>query len=318
MVLKAEGMAPVSFGITTPQHHVSYEELLRLWQRAEELGYNSAWVFDHFIPIAGAVEGPCLEAMVTLTALAVQTRQLRVGVLVSGNTYRHPAVHANMAATLDVVTGGRVEWGMGAAWYGLEHSMYGIPFPPTGRRIRMMGEAIQVMKRLWMEPRVTFRGRYYQLTDAFCEPKPVQNPHPPVWVGGGGESLTLPIVAEHADGWNYMAPPEQYAQKLQVLARHCGDRARDIASIRKSIHFVLGIDRDQRRARDKAENAYARSGVPVGEDRESAIIGTPAECVDQLGQYVALGVDHFIVVMRPPYDYEGLELFAREVVPSFG
>ena len=195
--------------------------------------------------------------------------------------------------------------------------MYGIPFTPTGQRIRRMGEAIKVMKRLWVEPKASFRGRYYVLTGALCEPKPVQRPHPPIWVGGGGERLTLPIVAAQADGWNYMAPPDQYAAKLKVLAQRCRGAGRDISSIRKSVHFVLGIHHDKNRAREKAEDAYVRFGMPREEAEGSAIIGTPGECVQRIGQYMGLGVDHFIVEMRPPYDYEGLELFTREVVPSF-
>ena len=129
--------------------------------------------------------------------------------------------------------------------------------------------------------------------------------------------MTLAIVAAQADGWNYMAPPDQYADKLRVLAQHCRDVGRDIASLRKSVHFVLGIHHDRSRAREKAEDAYVRFGVPKEEALDSAIFGTPAECVQRISQYVDLGVDHFIVEMRPPYDYEGLELFAREVVPSF-
>lgn len=302
------------FGITTPQHHVTYEELLRVWRAAEELGYDSAWLFDHFLPIAGDVEGPCLEGMVTL---ASQTKRLRVGMLVLGNTYRHPAVVANMAATLDIVSGGRLELGIGAAWYKLEHAGYGIPFPPTGHRIRMLAESLQVLKRLWTGQKVSFQGRYYTLTYALCQPKPVQRPHPPLWVGGAGERLTLRVVAEHADGWDTMAPPQEYSRKLKVLEDHCRAVGRDISTIRKAIHFVLGIDADQGRAEAKASEAFLRFGAPADEANRSAISGTPQECTRRIREYVDLGVTHFIVEMRPPYDYEGLELFAQEVVPAF-
>ena len=307
----------VQFGITTPQHHVTYRELLQVWRAADNLGYDSAWLFDHFLPIAGDVDGPCLDGMVTLTALAVQTQRLRVGMLVLGNTYRHPAVVANMAAALDIVSGGRLELGVGAAWYGQEHTAYGIPFPRTARRIRMLGEALQVMKLLWTEPKVNFTGRYYSLTDARCQPKPVQTPHPPLWVGGAGERLTLRVVAEHADGWNSMAPTEEYTRKLQVLADHCRTVGRDINSIRKSIHFVLGIDSDGRRAEAKAVDAYIRFDIPAESASRSAIIGTPEGCIERLREYHALGVSHFIIEMRPPYDYGMLELFADKVIPAF-
>ena len=304
------------FGITTPQHHVTYEELSRVWQAAEDLGYDSGWLFDHFLPIAGDVKGPCLEGMVTLAAMAVQTQRLRVGMMVLGNTYRHPAVVANMASTLDIVSGGRLELGMGAAWYGQEHSGYGIPFPPMGRRIRMLGESLQVLKLLWTEPKVNFQGRYYTLTDALCQPKPVQKPHPPLWVGGAGERLTLRVVAEHADGWDTMAPPQEYSHKLRVLGDHCRAVGRDVNAILKSIHFVLGIDSDRARAKEKAVDAFLRFGAPAEEANQSAIIGTPQECVEQLQQYVDLGVSHFIIEMRPPYDYQDLEMFAEKVIPA--
>ena len=307
----------LQFGITTPQNHVTYDELQRVWQAAEELGYDSAWLFDHFLPIWGDVEGPCLEAMVTLTALAMRTQRLRVGVLVLGNTYRHPAVLAKMAASLDIVTQGRLELGMGAAWYGLEHESYGIPFPRTADRIHMLGEALQVMKLLWTEPRVNFRGRYYSLTDARCQPKALQTPHPPLWVGGGGERLTLRVVAEYADGWDYMGSPEAYSQKLRVLADHCKAVGRDIGSVRKAVHLVLGIDHDPRRAEAKTMDAFLRFGISPEEARQGAIMGTPQQCIDRIGQYAALGVGHFIIELRPPYDYGELELFAKEVIPAF-
>ena len=304
------------FGITTPQHHVTYEELRRVWQAAEDLGYDSAWLFDHFLPITGDVEGPCLEGMVTVAALAVQTQRLRVGMMVLGNTYRHPALVANMASTLDIVSGGRLELGMGAAWYRLEHSGYGIPFPPVGRRLRMLGESLQVLKLLWTEPKVNFQGRYYTLTDALCQPKPVQKPHPPLWVGGAGERLTLRVVAEHADGWDTMAPLQEYSHKLRVLGDHCRAVGRDVNAIRKAIHFVLGIDSDRARAKEKAVDAFVRFGVPAEEAQQAAIIGTPHECVETLREYVDLGVSHFIVEMRPPHDYRALELFAEKVIPA--
>lgn len=307
----------VLFGITTPQHHVTYPELLRVWQAADELGFDSAWLFDHFLPIAGDVEGPCLEAMVTLAALAVQTQRLRVGTLVLANTYRHPTLLANMGVALDLVSNGRLELGLGAAWYAREHQAYGIPFPSTATRIRMMGEALQVVKLLWTESKVNFQGRYYTLTDALCQPKPIQRPHPPLWVGGGGERLTLRILAEHADGWDYMAPLPEYGRKLQVLADHCRAVGRDIQSIQKAIHFVLGIDYDRQRAESKAVDAYLRFGIPAEEVHQSAIIGTPDECIEHLRQYMALGVSHFIIELRPPYDYEGMELFMEKVIPAF-
>ena len=307
----------IRFGMTSPQNYVRYQELQRLWHAADELGYDSAWLFDHFLPVAGAEEGPYLESIVTLTALAMQTARLRLGPLVLGNTYRHPAIVANMIAALDIVSGGRVELGLGAGSFERDHLAYGIPFPSTSTRIHMLEEALTVVKLLWTRSKCTFEGKCYTLNEAVCEPKPVQNPHPPIWVGGGGERLTLPIVARHADGWNFMATPQVYKHKLDVLSKHCEAAERDVTSIRKSIHFVLCIDQDGARAESKALEAYVQYGSLSEGSELWAIIGSPEKCIARLREYADLGVTDFIVAMRQPYDYEGLELFAEKVIPAF-
>ena len=196
------------FGIKTAQQHTTYEEMLRVWREADSLPiFEHAWLFDHFQPIVADRTGPCLEGWTLLAALATQTQRLRVGVMVTGVTYRHPVVLANMAATVDVITRGRLAFGIGAAWNEREHASYGIPFYPDAERIRRLGEACEVIRRLWTETAADFDGQYYQLKEARCEPKPIQQPHPPFVIGGGGEQLTLRVAARHATIWNYSTVP---------------------------------------------------------------------------------------------------------------
>ena len=304
----------VTFGIAPQQLHVGYDELLAVWKLAEDLGYDCGWMPDHFLPLAGDEDGPYIEEWTTITALAMQAPRMRVGPLVLGNTFRNPGIVAKMGAALDIVTGGRLEMGLGAAWFQREHRMYGIPFPPVSQRIDMLGEALQVIRRLWTEPRVDFQGKHYTMTDAMCQPRPVQQPHPTLWVGGAGEKRTMRVIARHADGWNCSVPPEEYAHKLEVLKRHCGDAGTDADAIRKSIYFVLGVHEDGNRAREIAQETLGRFGVRV---QKALIAGTPGECVEQIRPFVEMGVSHFIVELQTPYDHAGLELFAKKVMPEF-
>lgn len=232
------------FGIQTPPQLTSWESLKRIWQLGEVLGFHTAWVFDHFFPIFADPGGPCLEAWTTLSALAAHTQRMQVGVLVTGNTYRHPALLANMAVSVDHVSGGRLILGLGAAWFEQEHRAYGIPFPPRGERIRRLDESLALLKLLWTEERVTFKGRYYELRDAYCEPKPLQRPHPPIMVGGGGERMTLRVVARHADQWNTFGSPETFKKKIALLEEHCREIGRDPDTIEKSVLLQLKLTAD--------------------------------------------------------------------------
>jgi alkanesulfonate monooxygenase SsuD/methylene tetrahydromethanopterin reductase-like flavin-dependent oxidoreductase (luciferase family) len=247
--------------------------------------------------------------------MAAQTSRLRCGILVVGNTYRHPAVQANIAATLDHISGGRLEWGVGAGWWELEHQEYHIPFHTTARRIRMLAESARVQKLLWTQPRATFEGRYYQLTDALCEPKPLQDPLP-LWMGGMGEQLTLRAVAESADGWNtFFMPVEAYRRKLDVLAEHCAAVGRDPRDIRKSLALGAAIAPTEAGARERAEQMARAVNVPPETLRNIMLVGTPEQAAERLLDYVALGVGDFLLGARPPYDYDTLRLFIERVAP---
>jgi len=305
----------IRFGVHAGPQNTGYADSVRLWQTAEASGYDWASVFDHFIPIQSDPHGPCLEGPTLLAAMAAQTSRLRCGILVVGNTYRHPAVQANIAATLDHISGGRLEWGVGAGWWELEHQEYHIPFHTTARRIRMLGESSRVQKLLWTQPRATFEGRYYQLTDALCEPKPLQDPLP-LWIGGMGEQLTLRAVAESADGWNtFLMPVEAYRHKLDVLAGHCAAVGRDPRDIRKSLAFGAVICETEAAARERVEQAARAMNVPPETVRDRVLVGTPEQAAERLLRYVELGVGDFLVTTRAPFDYETLRLFIERVAP---
>jgi F420-dependent oxidoreductase-like protein len=229
------------FGIKTAPQYTTYADMLRVWQEADEVPImEHAWLFDHFMPIVGDPTGPCLEGWTLLAAFAALTKRLRVGLMVTGNTYRHPAVLANMAATVDIISNGRLDFGIGAGWNEMEHSAYGIPLYAPGERIRRLGEACEVIRLMWTEKAPSFEGKYYQIKNAYCEPKPVQKPYPPIVIGGSGEQLTLRMVARYADIWNFVGGPvDLFQHKIQVLTEHCNAIGRDPAAIEYSIQMMV-------------------------------------------------------------------------------
>ncbi|MCW2996076.1 MAG: family F420-dependent class oxidoreductase [Conexibacter sp.] len=296
------------FGIHAGQQHATFDEYLAIWQLAEEVGLDWASVFDHFLPIQSDPTGPCFEGFTLLAAMAAHTERLRCGVIVTGVTYRNPAVLANMAATIDHVSHGRMELGLGAAWYEDEHEQYGVPFPRIGIRMDMLDEACRIVRALWTETRATVVGEHFAVRDALCEPKPLQD-RLPLWIGGSGEKRTLRIVAEHADGWNtFHGDVAEYQHKLDVLARHCADVGRDPAEIRKQI-VARAILRD---TEAEAQEAARELGAPT----EGMIIGTAEQCVARLEDHRRLGVQDFLVLARPPMDRRTIELLAAEVAPA--
>ena len=258
------------FGIKTAQLHATHEGLLDVWREADTLPiFEHAWVNDHFMPLGDNPAGPCLEGWTLLATLAAQTRRLRVGVMVTGNTYRHPAVLAKMAATVDIIAHGRLNFGIGAGWSEREHLAYGIPLPPPGERIRRLGEACEMIRRLWTETVVSFDGRYYHLSEAYCEPKPIQKPYPPFVIGGDGEQLIQRVVARYADIWDCSVDsPEEYRHKSAVLDSYCTAIGRDPATIERSRHISidpsdLGTARLQTRSFIEAGATHFIYHVPV-------------------------------------------------------
>ena len=226
------------YAIKTAPQHTTYKDMLAVWQAADEIDlFESAWTFDHFYPIFSDWTGPCMEAWVTTTGLAQATKRIRVGVMVTGNVYRHPAVLANMAASLDIVSDGRLEFGIGAGWNQQECDAYGIELWPLRERFDRFDEALDVIDLLLTQETSNYDGKYYQLAEARCEPKPVQSPRPPFVVGGGGEKRTLRSVARKADHWNFPGGGvEVLKAKKAVLEKHCADLGRNVDDITISTH----------------------------------------------------------------------------------
>jgi F420-dependent oxidoreductase-like protein len=225
----------------------SYAELERFWRLADELGFYGVWDYDHFYgpdaigdAVARDYRKDTLEAWTTLAAMATVVKRARVGCLVTGVTYRNPAVLAKMAVTVDHISGGRLEFGLGAAWHEAEHRGYGIPFPSAGERIAILDEALRVIKALWTEDTASFDGQHFRLEDAICNPKPVQKPHPPIVVAGQGAKKSLRVVATHADEWNGTAiEPAEWSRISHVLTSHCDAIGRDPAAIRRGVQVFL-------------------------------------------------------------------------------
>lgn len=219
-----------------------YAVLERFWADADELGYHGVWNYDHFygLHVAGQpLELPTLEGWTTLSAMAKVVHRARVGCMVTGVTYRHPALLANMAVSVDHISGGRLEFGLGAAWHDAEHLTYGMEFPSAGTRIAMLDEACEVIRRLWTEERVDHDGRFWTLRDALCEPKPVQD-RIPIVIGGSGPKKTLRVVAKHADEWNAPAATAEDFRRLSgILDEHCAAVGRDPGDIRRSVQLFL-------------------------------------------------------------------------------
>lgn len=260
----------------------SWADTLDLVRHAEATGWDGAWFADHFMPNTPEATGPTNECWTTIAALAAAIPRIRLGALVTGNTYRHPAVLANIAATADNISGGRIVLGLGAGWQQNEHEKYGIPFYDLKGRMDRFEEACQVVTSLLREERTTFEGTFYQVTDAPLDPKPVQQPLP-LLIGGGGEKRTLRIAARYANEWNVWGTPETLRQKMGVLDRHCADVGRDPGHIQRSAQALLFMS-DDPGAKEKA----AKSG-------RAAIGGTPADIRDVMQEYNDAGVSEFIV-----------------------
>ena len=235
-------MHPLRFGLKLSQA-APMATLTRIWQIADDHGFDHCWDMDHFASLGGADDLDIFEAWTLLAGMAARTTRTRIGCSVTGNTYRHPAVLAKAAVTVDHLSGGRLEFGIGAGWAENEHTMLGLPFGTARDRADRLEEALPVIRSLWTQPRTTFAGVHYQLADAVAEPKPVQTPHPPIWIGGVGRRRTLRMAAEHAAVWN--APggsPEQVAELSAVLDRHCADIGRDPGEIRRSVQIRVPAD----------------------------------------------------------------------------
>ena len=314
----------MQFGLQHPNFNFDYDgrdasqiidSLKKLATKAENLSFDSIWVMDHFhqISMVGKQDEPMLEGWTTLSVLAGITSKIKLGTLVTGAVYRHPSVLAKMAATLDVLSKGRLFMGIGAAWNQEESSAYGIPFPPNKERLLRLEEAIQIIRKMWTEePAANFNGKYYQIRNAYCNPKPLQKPSPPIMVGGTGERQTLKIVAKYADACNLFGSLETVKRKLSVLREHCKSVGRDYDSILKTkLGFVI-IDKD--RAMGEKRVQQISKVMPEDQIREFVIYGTPEDVLKQIELLEEAGIQYFIADLEPDKEPEALETFADSII----
>jgi F420-dependent oxidoreductase-like protein len=282
----------------------------------ERLGYDSVWLDDHLM----FGKQPILECWTTLSALSAVTSKIRLGTMVTCNSFRNPALLAKMAATLDVISNGRLELGIGAGVQKNEHIAYGIPFPEPRERIARLKESVEIIKKMWTEEKTSYEGKYYGVDEAVCEPKPLQKPHPPITIGGSGEKLTLKVAAQHADrcDMGYVPSLELYKHKLDVLESHCKAVGRDFHEIEKSCwlggQIFLASDRkelDEKVLRWKPKN------VSVEDFKKHSFIVTPEECRQKIQQYADVNVTYFMLFFGGLPDVSGLRLFAKDVVDSY-
>ncbi|MFI5364408.1 MAG: TIGR03560 family F420-dependent LLM class oxidoreductase [Candidatus Binatia bacterium] len=306
----------IRFGIQTGQQFASWPEIVRLWQRAEALGYDTAWTYDHFVAVMMDPYDPTLEAWACLAALATVTTRLRIGVLVTGNTYRHPAILAKIATTLDVISNGRLEFGIGTGWYEPEHEMFGLSLGSVRERCERLDEALQVIRSLWTQRETTFAGRHYRLQAAVHEPKPVQQPHPPIVIAGAGEKRLLPIVARHADGWTSFGSPDVYRHKIAVLDRLCRAAGRDCADIEKSVLLPAAITDDLDAVAPMIQGYAMYQHISEDEARRWMLLGPAAAVRDQVRAFIDAGLTHLILTLTP-YNLDVMEHFAADVMPAF-
>jgi F420-dependent oxidoreductase-like protein len=290
-----------AFGVHTGLQNTSVDELVALWQRIEDLGFDWISIWDHFYAADGTGEPHCLEAVSAHTALACHTTRVRCGSLVYSVGYRHPAVLANAIATIDHLSGGRADIGLGAGWSQVEYDAYGIAFPSVGARLSQLAEAVQCVRGLLREESTTFEGKYFTMRDAKCEPKPLQAALP-IWIGGGGEKRTLKIAAKYADGWNVpFISPDAYRHKVSVLHQHCEEAGRDPSEIKLTVNVGLAW---------REEDLVPQFGNIASFVRPGVLMGTEEEVVDHVGRYADAGAQQINIAMRAPWDVEGLERLA--------
>ncbi len=295
-----------------------YETMSRCALEAERAGFDAVWLYDHFHTVPIPQLESVFECWTSMAALARDTSSIRLGQMVTCNSYRPPSLLAKMASCIDVVSHGRLILGIGAGWYEHEYTAYGYEYPETPERLRMLRESLQVIMAMWTQDRAEFEGEHYKVRGAINEPKPVQKPHPPIWIGGGGEKVTLKLVAQYGDACNFNADVATVRHKLDVLRRHCETVGRDYDSVLKTLEFyaILG---DRREVDRVVRDTSRRTGVDEDFIRSwHPHHGTADLVAERIHEYVEVGIQYFIV--NVPNAFEGgiISRFAEEVFPRVG
>jgi len=285
----------------------------------ERLGYDSVWVYDHFITYPEATTEPCFESWTTLSALAPITKKLGLGTMVTCNSYRHPSVLAKISATLDAISNGRLNFGIGAGWYSLEYNAYGISFSKASVRIAQLGEAVQIIKKMWTDEEPSFQGKYYTIEKAINSPKPIQRPNPPILIGGRGRKLTLRITAKFADRCNFGGYPtvEEYREILGVLKAHCAVVGRNPDEIEKTHIIDYAIIGENKGEVKKKIKRFKPKGTPTKEFVKRNLVGTPDQIISQIQGFVDIGVTYFMLRFPDMIELKPLRMFAEQVIPAF-
>lgn len=298
-----------------PDPAQKWARAVEIAQLAEELGYDSLWVYDHFHNVPVPAHEAVFECWTTLAAVSQVTSRIRLGQMVGCASYRNPGLLAKIASSLDVMSGGRLEFGIGAGWYEHEYRAYGYAFPAAAERIRMLRETVEIVMLMWTEPDATYEGRHLAVRGAQCDPKPLQQPHPPVWIGGGGEQLTLRVVARHADRSNFGGKPHEFARKCEVLRGHCAAVGRDYDEIVKTWSPEVFIRESEQEIVEGGSRSFW--GEPFESWREGNLVGTPEQVCEKLRTYAELGCGGVVAWCADYPDTETLRLFAERVAPEF-
>lgn len=307
-------MERVKFGVQVLQAMPDYSTLKQVVLECERVGFDSVWVYDHL----QFTYGPTFESWTILSALAEATHKIRIGTLVTCNAFRYPSLLAKIAATVDVISNGRLNFGIGAGWHEAEAVAYGIPFPRGGVRVEMLDEALSIVRKLWNEDKVTFKGKYYSVNDAVSIPKPIQKPYPPILVGGGGDKM-LRVIAKHANAWDCgfesLEDCKKEIERLEAACREVGRDRKEIENTFQSRIIIAETEEDALKRTDQW--CEERKGKPDDPDWKFAIKGSPENCTKVMKDYVDAGVTHFMLLFADVASLKPLQLFAKKVIPEF-
>jgi F420-dependent oxidoreductase-like protein len=307
----------ISLGVHVGQQNMAMADMRALWRKLDAAGVDWISAWDHFYeaPPKGGTE-PHYEALATLGALAAETSNARIGCLVFYVGYRNPALLAKAATTLDHISGGRFELGLGAGWHIWEATAYGYPFPDIGTRLDMLEEAVQIVRRMLTEERTSFSGIHFQVDDASCLPHPIQK-RLPIWIGGVGEKRTLKIVADHADGWNaaYLSPAE-FARVNEVLNEWCEAEGRDPRSLKRAANVMFHIGLNEKDLERQRAQLAADWGPAAERTAQGALLCTPENAVERIMEYVNAGADEVNIALRAPWLPEALDAYLNDVLPG--
>jgi F420-dependent oxidoreductase-like protein len=308
-------------GVPVDNH---WQRMVDVAKTIEATGYESLWVFDHFHTVPVPTQEATYEAWTLMASLAAVTDTVRLGQMCTCNSYRPPSYLAKVASTIDVISNGRIEMGIGAGWYEHEYIGYGYEFPKASVRIGMLREAVEIMRAMWTEDEVSYDGKYYQLDGAINSPKGVQKPHIPLWIAGGGEKLTLNVAARYANYTNFGQSVEEFTHKSEILAGHCADVGRDFDDIVRSSNFTVITAPTESEVQDRLDWLRGHYAPFLDEEQLErnmkmwgSFAGTPDQLVEKLRPWADAGMDYAIAFFADcGHDSAGIELFASEVIPA--